>query len=100
MKKAFFLTSEDLKKLILSIQQTIEQANSRYPYDGYARKASAEELADGIVNELEKIHSPINIDNVNVTELSEPCRFFPGKDIIGFTTSPGILKGVFIKENK
>ena len=57
---------------------------------------------DTILARLTKImgqtETPVALKNVDTADFKVPCRYFPAKNILGFTTGKDEIAGVFIKE--
>lgn len=57
---------------------------------------------DTIIARLTKVMSqtqtPIALKEVSSADFDVLCRYFPAKNILGFTTGKGEIAGVFVKE--
>lgn len=58
---------------------------------------------DTIIARLTKVMSqtqtPIALKEVSSADFDVPCRYFPAKNILGFTTGKDEIAGVFVKED-
>lgn len=87
--KGLFFTEEQLVELARRLDQLREDA---YGY----RRYTDEELANKI---FEAMHSePFEINDISISEVNVPCKYYVRSNIVGFVQKDGILRGVFIKE--
>lgn len=87
--KAYLLTEKQIASIV-------EIARSNH-YEGmYGARISEDEIAGSVTKELQS--EPIELDDVSISEINQPCRFVPKEKIIGFTRSNGFLRGVFFTD--
>lgn len=86
-----------MKGLFLTKEQLVELARSLLREDTYGyRRYTDEELANKI---FEAMHSePFEINDISISEVNVPCKYYVRSNIVGFVQKDGILRGVFIKE--
>ena len=90
--KGYFISEEMLFNLVRNLRDDL-----RNPYRaGSGARVSDEEIVKDILRESKT--EPIEINDITVSMVNTPCKYYLKSNIVGFTQESGRLLGVFITE--
>ena len=86
--KGYFMSEELLRDLVSNVRRTMS--------DSRVVRMTNEEIAKDIIAQMSG--EPIELNDISVSEVNVPCKYYVRTNIVGFVQKNGILRGVFIKE--
>ena len=87
--KGFFLTEEVASILVGNIREVLSDPR-------IALHQSNQEIAKDFMRQA--AGEPIEINDITISEVNTPCKYYLKSNIVGFVLKRGFLMGVFIKE--
>lgn len=87
--KGYFITEETMRILVRNLRKALLDP------PGMSAQ-SDEEIAKDIIRQASG--EPIEINDVSISEVNTPCKYYLKTNIVGFAQKNGFLMGVFIKE--
>lgn len=86
--KGYFITEDVMRVLVHNIREAMSDFRMASQSDG--------EVAKEIIRQASG--EPIEVNDISISEVNTPCRYYLKSNIVGFAQKNGHIMGVFIKE--
>lgn len=86
--KGYIMSEESIRDLVSNVRSAMS--------DYRVARMRDEEIAKDIIAQMSG--ELIELNDISVSEVNVPCKYYVRTNIVGFVQKDGILRGVFIKE--